>query len=249
MAADERPAPSWSRDEMRPAGRISSMRVGTIFLVLIAIAAAALSAPILGSRLFYQRVDYSFRLTLAVDVDGTTREASGVIRIVQRLPPRWLEHLFNLETHVDGEAVFLDLGNRRNVIETMAFGSNGRGDLLYGLVSRAFHVSIFGDDARLPPIGAQAELVGEDIPTLVSFADVKDPSTARVVRPQEFSEVFGQGVKFRSARIEMTDAPVTREIEKELPLISILRERALKGNLRYGIEFTPILSDFVRREI
>ena len=44
------------------------------------------------------------------------------------------------------------------------------------------------------------------IPTLVTFAAPFDPSTVRVVRPDEFGEVFGPGFRFRRATLEMVPA-------------------------------------------
>ena len=63
------------------------------------------------------RVHYDvelLRLTLAVDVDGNSKEASSVIHVTHRSPPRWLEHMFNLESRVDGDAVFLSAGRLRH---------------------------------------------------------------------------------------------------------------------------------------
>jgi hypothetical protein len=59
-------------------------------------------------------------------------------------------------------------------------------------------------------------LAGEDIPTLVIFSDLNDPITARIVRPEELPQVFGEGVRFIRAYVEMTTDPVSRTIEAKL---------------------------------
>lgn len=64
---------------------------------------------------------------------------------------------------------------------------------------------------------ATAELRPDQLPMLVTFANLHDPSTARVVQPNEFEQVFGSGVHFHRASIEMTNDPITRGIESNLP--------------------------------
>ena len=61
-----------------------------------------------------------------------------------------------------------------------------------------------------------APLTCDLVPTLVTFTDLNNPTTARVVRPDEFPAAFGAGVRLRGARIEMTADPVTSGIEKKL---------------------------------
>ncbi len=72
-------------------------------------------------------------------------------------------------------------------------------------------------------------LDGDLVPTLITFADLKDPKTARVVTLDGFEAAFGAGYRFRSASIEMvpvgwwplnligiTGTPITRGIETRL---------------------------------
>lgn len=55
------------------------------------------------------------------------------------------------------------------------------------------------------------------LPTLVTFTDLNDPMSVRVVDPDGFEQAFGPGVRFKRAFIEMTNDQVTRGIEKKLP--------------------------------
>jgi ABC-type phosphate transport system auxiliary subunit len=71
------------------------------------------------------------------------------------------------------------------------------------------------------------------LPTFVTFSDLNDPKTARVVQPHEFPQVFGVGVRFRRITIEVTRDAVTRIIEQRMPtLIATLREQAQKMQVR-----------------
>jgi len=75
----------------------------------------------------------------------------------------------------------------------------------------------------------RANLYPPLVPTLVTFGDLADPKTARVVDPYAFEQEFGAGYVFRRAWIEMVPVgiwplnnlgiygtPITRGIEKRL---------------------------------
>jgi hypothetical protein len=50
----------------------------------------------------------------------------------------------------------------------------------------------------------------------VRFRDINDPNTVERVDPNNLAASFGPGVRLTRATIEITDAPVTTGIEKEL---------------------------------
>ena len=117
-------------------------------------------------------------------------------------------------TQVKGEAVFVDLGGGRHVIGTLGFGPQGNEDRIDHLAFDAFREAGRPMDiATLAKATGSVPLTPDLIPLLVTFGDLNDPRTARVVRLQDFSAVFGPGVSFREARIEMTraDDPKHRE--------------------------------------
>ena len=57
------------------------------------------------------------------------------------------------------------------------------------------------------------------MPTFVTFADLNDPKTARVVSPKDFEGVFGPGVQLKRVEIEMTRERITRGIDRRIPWI------------------------------
>jgi hypothetical protein len=79
---------------------------------------------------------------------------------------------------------------------------------------------------RLSKLSGAAELRGSDVPTLVTFGDPTDPSTARVIRPDEFRNAFGTDVRFGGAFLEMTSDPLTRGISHACPGPAIIRRRS-----------------------
>jgi hypothetical protein len=179
--------------------------------------------------LAYPTYTYRYRLSIAVDVGGETRTASSVIEVRTITQPMGV--IFSpIRNEVEGDAVFLDLGAKGNLVATLAFGPNGSEDYAGTLVPTLFDVG--GDDLpKLETLRGSRELTGRFIPTLVTFGNLSDPKTARVVRPDEFEKAFGPDVHFQRAWIEMTTDPVTRRIEQRLPWITDMKARGLGGRI------------------
>jgi hypothetical protein len=208
-------------------------------IILGFVVAAIIGAPVLWlvSGALYQEWNsytHRFRLALEVDTPDGVKTGSSVIRVTTEEHAPWLPVAHFAQHSVRGDAVFVELGRERQVIATLGFGPSGNEDILANLA-----VAAIGQDKpfwyrEAPSQQGRAELTGRLIPTLVTFADLNDPKTARVVRPEEFEQVFGSGVRFKRAYVEMVSAgiwpfreiiglrdltgePITRGIEKKLP--------------------------------
>ncbi len=221
------------------------------------IAALILLALVGAYSLVYPTTTYRFRITLNVDTPQGLKSGSSVMEVRHRRYPAWTTLGASTgDTSLKGEAVFIDLGagpdgKPRNLTALLAHGPRAEQVNFYLLPGRVFeplwkHKSAtptFRDPATelsLLPVGTKAELVGSQIPTLVTFVDLNDPKSAQVVPPYELSKVFGSGVQFRNAAIEMVPAgswpltlfgitgeQVTRGIEKKIPTVVLkLREQA-----------------------
>jgi hypothetical protein len=68
-----------------------------------------------------------------------------------------------------------------------------------------------------PNLKGRGKLPDEFVPALITFTDLNDPKTARVVNPAEFEKTFGPGFKFRGATLETTNDSITWSIDKKLP--------------------------------
>jgi hypothetical protein len=230
-------------------------------LVLLAIAGAY--------SLSYPTTTYRFRITINVDTPQGPRSGSSVMEVRHRRYPAWTT-LGNStgESSLKGEAVFVDLGagadgKPRNLIALLAHGPRAENIDFYLLPGRVFEplwkqksattaFRVPSTELSLLPVGTKAELVGSQIPTLVTFTDLNDPKTAQVVPPYELSKLFGSGVQLRSATIEMVPAgiwpltllglsgdPVTQGIEKNLSWVARLRSEGLGDRIRtYPEQFT-----------
>lgn len=168
---------------------------------------------------------HRFRLTVEVDTPDGVRSGSSVIE-VERRDYGWVPvaspgggRVFL----VRGEAAFADLGAGRNVVAVLAHGDNAQDvSRIITLWAEAHGRKRWYEDvwSGRTELRGVVELKPPLVPTLVAFADPLDPSTVRVVRPEEFEAVFGPGFRFRRATLEVvpTSVPVTRGvIERRLP--------------------------------
>jgi len=163
---------------------------------------------------------HRYRLTIEVDTPQGVRSGSSVIE-VERSDQRWVliaqgRYVFR----VRGDAVFVDLGEGRNLVALMAFGPRAENiDQMISLWVEAYGQYKWDENAWAGRIKMQGpvELKPPLIPTLITFSDVSDPKTARLVRSDEFEKAFGQGVRFRRAWLEMRNASPVLAIERRLP--------------------------------
>jgi hypothetical protein len=174
---------------------------------------------------------YRFRLTLSVNTPEGIREASGVMEASYGITP--VIGRGEVSTHrLKGEAVFLDLGQGRNLVMLLTHGPGGADvNQMAWLPTTALLKKPWGmGSAEALAAGRKLEgsieLIPALIPTIVTFSDLNDPTTAKVVyatgvgaeyrdtltmRPKRepyavvdaISDTFGAGYSFRHVRLEM----------------------------------------------
>lgn len=169
-----------------------------------------------------------FRLTVEVETPQGLKSGSSVIETSIRDVKVGFR---GLTYGARGDAVFVDLGQGRHVIALLAFGPTGQDqDRLSRVVRAALAPGQQRHWTEESSLRGKGDLPPDYIPTLVTFTDLNDPKTARVVPPQEFESAFGPGVRFKRAWIEtvsvgiwplnllgITGEPITRGIEQKLP--------------------------------
>ena len=186
--------------------------VGLLFLALLVLIWAAIA-------LDTQTVRY--RLTVEIDTPQGVRSGSSVIQLDISDGTKSslaLPDARRVTMTVRGEAAFVDLGGGKSVI---------------AILDRVYPAEV--SDAGSP---GQRNLSAASIPTLVTFADIADPASAKVVAPtaEGFAAAFGPGYAFRRTTVEIVPAgwwpfslipapwpqwlfgePLTRGIEERLP--------------------------------
>lgn len=200
-------------------------------------------------KLQYPSHVYRVRLVLNAETPSGLKSGSGVLEVRARRYPAWTTLGNNSgETRLHGEAVFVDLGvgldgKPQHVIALLVLGPRGENVDFHSLPSQVFEplwsqkpgsLNYHGSAAEMVklPLGTKVELYGSRIPVLVTFADLNDPKTARVVDPNNFEATFGRGFRLNSATMEIAytarwpltlvtflGEPVTREIEVRNPEI------------------------------
>jgi hypothetical protein len=157
-------------------------------------------------------------MTVEVLIDGQVRSGQSVVQvrvdkqpIIGSAPPQ--------VSRVNGEAVFVDLGGGKNVIAALASGDKAQLVDYPSYIAPALFGATF--DGREPATGSALQGIrdvpADYLPTFVTFTDLNDSATARIVKPDEFAEVFGAGTELRGVRVEMTRDPRTENIQRQLP--------------------------------
>jgi hypothetical protein len=186
--------------------------------IIAAIVATTLVALIAFSGYSNKFYTHRYRLSVAVEANGSTHIGSSVIEVTwikqpQNLPIPVPEFVAN----VRGEAAVVDLGDGRALVALL-----GPADPLdvptppeflamHGLSDSSTSFQLIAKQS-----GARG-LEGKNIPALVMFADKAKPDTARIAKPHGPDGELVPGVKLLGATIEITADPVTNDIGEKLP--------------------------------
>jgi hypothetical protein len=185
---------------------------------------------------FHPASSWRYRLVLEIETPEGIKSGSSVRQVyVSEASKLLVGKLVN--THVRGEAVAVDLGDRGVLFALMNKGAQ----VDYGIyiVFEAFPWqhgigNAFRPEARAyySALLGKADLSFGKLPTLVRFRDINDPKTVELVDPNDLAKSFGAGVRLKSASIEMvnkgyfplsalglTGEPVTTRIEELVPWI------------------------------
>lgn len=167
------------------------------------------------SMLFPAR--YRYRMTVEVDTPAGPRRGFSVREISSRLQSVPGRGGPTPMTKFKGEAVAVDLPNGRT---------------LFALIDESINVtSIFEPDDRTPELfvanvvklgrgdqhGRTVVLSADNYPRLVTFRDIRDPTSVQEVDPAHLAASFGPGVRLRRIMLEITGDGVTSGIQKRLP--------------------------------
>jgi hypothetical protein len=173
-----------------------------------------------------------YRLTLEIETPQGLRQGSSVIEtdVYINKNKAMLSEASGDRVETKGEAVFVDLGNGKNVIALLTGGPKGE----WADWHRYFLLGVFRSATRkdrgledLAGLSGTAivdettRLSGDPLmPTIVTLADINDPVSAKILRWQhDYQQTFGVGYALRRATVEIVpnSMPVTKGIEARLP--------------------------------
>ena len=189
---------------------------------------ALLAVLVIGDQIRINRPGHKYRLTVDVETPAGLKSASGVLAIT---PDRGYSN--RGKTRTSGDAVFVDLGGGKNLVALLAH-LDGKLDLdaINYVALRAYgeaggqRVS-FNQMSRMTGI---VPVTGALIPVLAAFADAADPTTMRIVAPDNLEAALGPDYRLHRITAEVVPngfwpidfggplgEPVTRGIHAKLP--------------------------------
>ena len=191
-----------------------------------------LAVLVIGDQIRINRPGHKYRLTVEVTTPDGIKTGSGILAVV---PDR--NYNRSGRTIMRGEAVFVDLGQGKNLAALLAHRQDAKLDLddinyvalrAYG-AARGNRVSFNDIQRQTGAVPVQGDLV----PVLVSFGDPNDPKTARLVAADHAEAVLGEGYAIRGLTAEVVPngfwpidfggalgEPVTRGIAAKLPWLA-----------------------------
>jgi hypothetical protein len=203
---------------------------------------ASLALPLAGCG--DRRRVVRYKLTLDAEVDGKPVSAFNVVELWEydrSFPEK------GVVLGKTGEAIVMELRPGRLLVALLSVvtqvpdpvrgGSWTRQRGNWGDLNSAYghtpprHQPIEEYWKKLSSFRGDREWSLEDLPDLVTFDDVNDPRTVKLVDPRNLEATFGPGVRLTRATIAIVDndTPLTRGIEKKLPWIV-----GLKGNYLFN---------------
>jgi hypothetical protein len=183
---------------------------------------------------------YRYKLTMAVNTPDGVKRASSVVEVTfwaVSIPASGVMHKLN------GQAVYLDLGaGTKPLIALLTsqlhpkYGSDvrwsrdaGPEDNLLSQLYGPVLPDLLDDVARLAGMRGSHKITPNDLPDLVTFADVNDPATVIEVDRNDLQATLGAGVSWNEVTLECTDEPISTGIVKKLPWLSAYYNTMLDG--------------------
>src|SRR5262249_22234800 len=127
-----------------------------------------------------------------------------------------------------GQALYLDLGpGTRPLIALLTnklhpkYGKDIRwsrdGGPSLRLISRLYGIPASGDVPQIALLRGARQITPDDLPDLVTFADIDDPKTVIEVNPNNLQATLGPGVSWNEITLESTSESITTGIRTKLP--------------------------------
>jgi hypothetical protein len=161
-----------------------------------------------------------------------------------------------------GEALYLDLGSgARPLIALLTsqlhpkYGKELRwsrdagpdDNLLSELYDVTLSAGLIDYASQLARMCGAHKITTNDLPDLVTFADVNDPKSVLEVDPNDLQATLGPNLSWNEITLESTDEPITRGIEQKLTWLPRYFEKNLRldgSNHGANHELANVLSWF-----
>jgi hypothetical protein len=188
--------------------------LGTVAIIAAILFAALYLWPSHSSR---------FRVTLEVDTPDGLKSGSSVWETEVVESGCWGPvEACKLRPTAKGDAIFVNLGRGRNLVGLLGWGETGSDESgIFDLTRAALAPdSNFGWKDE-PKLRGRGDLPLKNIPTLITFDDLTNPGTAKLVDPANLARTFGPGYLLRRVTLETTSDSIYHTIETKLPWWSL----------------------------
>jgi hypothetical protein len=154
-------------------------------------------------------------MTVTVETPAGEMSGSSVSAV------SWREHLIKTDGmgwsySLTGEAVVVEVAPGRYLFALLTgagtteyMGSVAAASII-GAEGRVISAKLFGEVEAKRGRAAGVILVPEQqYPLMVTFADLAEPASVKLVDPNDIAATFGPGVRLKAVTLEVTDEPVT----------------------------------------
>jgi hypothetical protein len=196
---------------------------------LLALAAVALCV-VVGWKIRYPTHAWNQKLTVTVSTPRGEVSGSSVVAV------SWTENFFRegapFHLTLRGDATAVDLGGGQFLFALLAYEHSQEPHSTGMIPLKLLRQKLPGqsdDDYWAPDTFNRVQaargrgpivLPQKLYPRFLRFRDIKDPTTAELVDPDNLAKSFGPGFQLVRVTIEITDEAVTRGIRKVLPWLS-----------------------------
>ena len=172
----------------------------TVFALAIVATACGPSVP-----------TFPYKLTATVDTPESVRQESTVVELKNFYESGVLGT--GLESRAKGEAIPVDLGRRGTLFilltspddPSLVFGMPFAALLPVQPDDRGTSEALANNYRTLAKVTGVGTLPREVYPQFVRFRDVRDPKSVEEVVPGDLAAAFGDGVRLRDIRVQITD--------------------------------------------
>jgi hypothetical protein len=211
-----------------------------------------LAALVIGDQIRINRPGHKYRLTVVVETPEGLRSGASVMAVH---PDRGYSR--GGQTRIRGDAVLIDLPGGKNLVALMAHVDNNSLDLdgMNYVALRAYNAA--GRKASFNELSRMTGIVpvqGAVMPILVSFSDLNNPGSARVVPPDDLEAALGNGFHLQGIFSEGVPngwwpldfggplgEPVTRGIEAKLPWLNAADDPSGRALQAAGLATGPAI--------
>ncbi len=184
------------------------------------------------------RENFSWNQKLTVTFETPLGERSGAAVVSERVThgPQWLSGS-TVQYDIKGEATVVEVAPGRYLFALLGEASTKE------LATRVWRVTLSEEQRRDPSkvyrmienSREAREVPSKEYPLLVTFTDINDSKSVKLVDPANLAASFGSGYNLKSITLEITDDPVTEgKVESVLGWAPNLNGSIGKGlNLPY----------------